>query len=131
MQCARRDSGSIVLGWLTKLVVVLALLGVIAFDAISVGVAHLNGSDDANNAATAAATAWQQTHQVQAAYAAALATITNPAETLLERGFVVNQDGSVRLLIRRKASTMVVAHIGPLKKYADAVIEGDAPPYTP
>ena len=54
MNCTGRDSGSIVLGWLTKLVVVLLLVGVVLFDFVSVGVARMTASDDANTAAQAA-----------------------------------------------------------------------------
>jgi hypothetical protein len=128
---ARRDSGSIVVGWLTKVALVLTIFGLAAFDAISVGAAHLTGADDANNAASAAATSWRQTHQVQAAYDAARESIGDKDETILTRGFVIDANGGVQLLLARKATTLVMYRIGPLKKYTEVVISGEAPPATP
>ena len=52
----RGDRGDIVLGWLTKLAVVLGVLGVIAFDGIAVVQAHFQASDRATTAASATQT---------------------------------------------------------------------------
>jgi hypothetical protein len=133
MQCAvRMDHGSIVIGWLSKLVVALLLVAIVAFDGIAVGSAHLSGSDDANNAASAASTAWWQSHHsIQAAYDAAAASVTNSNEKVLTKDFTVSTDGSVHLLMTRKVNTLVMKHVGFLKKYTATVITGEAPPYTP
>jgi len=124
----RRDSGSIVLGWLTKLMAVLLLVGVVLFDFVSVGVARMSASDDANTAAAAASDEWSHTHNVQLAYNAAVDAITNPAEHVLIRGFSVGPDGSVGLLLRREATTLVAYRIGPLKKYTMVTAHGEASP---
>lgn len=126
MDTVARDRGSIVVGWLTKIVVVLALLGVALFDGMSVAVAHMNGSDDANTAAGAANTAWEQTHSVQAAYDAAAASITNPNESVLTTGFSVESNGTVHLLLRRQATTLLMSKIGPLKKFTVFTVSGEA-----
>ena len=126
MNAALRERGSIVIGWLGKIVVVLAVMGVALFDGVSVGVAHMNGQDDANSAASAANTAWTQSHNVQDAYNAAVAAITNSNETVLTKGFSVDTDGTVHLLLRRTAVTLVMSHIGPLKKYTVITLPGEA-----
>ena len=64
------------------------------FDAISVGVARLNGSDDANTAASAAAAEWQQTHNAQSALQAAEDAVGSE-DTILPKTFVIDPDGSV------------------------------------
>ena len=126
------DRGSIVIGWLAKLVVVLVLFAIVAFDAIAVGSAHLSGSDDANNAASAAALAWQQSHHsIQAAYDAAAASITNSNEKVLTKDFTVSPDGSIHLLMTRRVNTLVMKHVGFLKKYSVTTLTGEAPPPTP
>ena len=55
MKEAGTDAGTIVVGWLVKVALVLMILGISTFDAIAVGSAHLTTSDDANTAASAAA----------------------------------------------------------------------------
>lgn len=121
-----RDRGSIVIGWLGKIAVVLAVLGIALFDGISVGVAHMNAQDDANGAAVAANTAWTQTHNLQQAYDAAAESITNSDETVLTRGFSIDNDGTVHLLLHRTAMTLVMRHIGPLKQYTVFTVSGEA-----
>ena len=129
---AGRDRGSIVIGWLAKLAIVLALVAIVAFDGIAVGSAHLSASDDADAAATAAAYAWQQSHHsIQAAYDAAVAAVTNSDEKVLTKDFTISPDGSVHLLMSRRIHTLVMKHIGFLKKYTVTDITGEAPPPAP
>jgi hypothetical protein len=125
---ARGDAGSIVIGWLVRLALVLAVLGVSAFDAIAVAVAHLNGSDDASTAASAAAQEWQASHDVDRALTAAENAVTNPDEQVLPSSLRIDPDGSAHLSLQRKATTLVMYKIGPLKKYTVIVAKGDAGP---
>ena len=122
----RRDSGSIVLGWLTKLMVILLLVGVVLFDFVAVGVARMSASDDANMAAQAASAEWAHSHNVQQAYDAAVEAVSNPAEHVLVRGFTIDTDGSAHLLLRRDVTTIVAYRIGALKKYTTVTAHGEA-----
>jgi hypothetical protein len=128
MHTQRRDSGSIVLGWLTKVMLVLTIAGVVLFDGVSVGVARMSAQDDANTAAQAARDSWSSSHDVQVAYAAAVAAISNPNERVLTHGFTIAPDGTVHLWLRRSATTLVLYRIGPLKKYGVVKVEGEATP---
>lgn len=125
-----RDSGGIVVGWLTKLVVILAVLGIAGFDGLSVVSAHFSGSDDANTAASAAAEDWRFHKNIQTAFDAAQQAITDPSEKLLTKGFVVDSDGTVHLQLQKKINTLVMKSIPGLKKYVVVIINGDAPPPT-
>src|SRR3954447_24409677 len=89
------DNGAIVLGWLTRLTVVLGLIGVLAFDVISLTVTRLGVADDATAAAIAASRSYQETHSVDRAYEAAMdsARSTNPADTIAAGSFNINPDG--------------------------------------
>jgi hypothetical protein len=126
MDTRDRDRGSIVVGWLGKIAITLAIVGVALFDGVSVGVAHMNAQDDANAAASAANAEWSQTHDIQGAYNAAVDSISNSDETVLTKGFTIDQDGTVHLVLRRTATTLVMAKIGPLKKYTVFTVQGEA-----
>ena len=117
MDLACRDNGSIVIGWLTKLMVAIAIVGLALFDSLSIGAAKLGASDDANTAAEAASAEYRNTHDVQSAYQAALDTLPSDSETIPPRLFVVEPDSTVQLVLRRTTTTLVAHRIGPLKRF--------------
>jgi hypothetical protein len=104
------DRGDIVLGWLTRIVVVLGLAGIGLFDAISIGTTAVNLSDQGSYAAREASEVWQSTHSVQKAYDAAVevATEQNPANSIDTGSFRIGEDNTVRLRIRREATTLIL-----------------------
>jgi len=140
MKCERRDWmtndwvtsdwGGIVIGWLVKLVVVVVLVAIVAFDALSVGISRLNGTDDANAAALAAATVWAQTHNLQSAVDAAEEALPEKTESLVPHSLSIDNDGTVHLQLRRQARTIVMDRIGPLRPYTFAVVKGESGPPT-
>ena len=124
------DHGSIVLGWLTKLAVVITFVGLALFDTIAIGAARLGGTDDANNAASAASQSYWSTHNVNSAYQAALESLPSGSETIPAKTFLIHSDGSVSLVLFRTVNTLVARHIGFLKQYTRVVEHGEAPPPT-
>jgi hypothetical protein len=131
MDLACRDNGSIVLGWLTKLAVAIAIVGLALFDSLSIGAAKLGASDDANTAAEAASAEYRTSHDVQSAYAAAVATLPSDTETIPPRRFLVQPDSTVDLILHRTTTTLVAHRIGPLKKYSVLTVHAVATPPTP
>jgi hypothetical protein len=127
---ARTDAGSIVVGWLVKVALVLTIFGISAFDAVAVGSAHLTTTDDANSAASAAAADFQSTRNVASATSAAADAITNPSEEIVPGSLVIAPDGSVTVSVQRKITTAVMYRIGPLKKYTVIRVKGEATPPT-
>lgn len=109
------------MGWLMRLTVTLAVLGVLAFDGISLGVARLSAADDASVAARAASGVWSQTRDVQAAYDAAVtsAVQADPANSVPPSSFTAAPDGTVTLSVHRTARTLVVRHIGWVRDWAE------------
>lgn len=109
----RSDPGAIVLGWLTRLTVVLGLLGVLAFDVISLVVTEFGVTDDAAAAARAAAGAYARTSDVDRAYEAALdaARAADANDTIAAGSFLVDQKGTVTLTVEREAVTIVARYI--------------------
>jgi len=123
------DSGSIVLGWLTKLALTIGLVGLLAFDGVGLVTARFNAADHANAAASVAADNFHSTHNVQAAYDAAVASVAGDHETIEAKTFHANAaDGKVTLTLHRKARTLWMQRIGVLKKYLDISESGEGSP---
>lgn len=129
-----RDGGGIVLGWLTRLAMGLTLLGLVGFDGISLGVAHLGAADDAVAAASAASEAYQRATRSSAAtptnepvgaaaattaWAAASAYAASHGERLDPASFRLAQDGTAQVTVVRTATTLLLVRIPPLRRYAD------------
>lgn len=130
MDPARHDTGSVVLGWLTKLAVAIAIVGVALFDSLSIAAAHLGATDDAGTAGEAASAAYRTSHNVDDAYKAALDTLPSDSESLPPKQFFVQPDGTVTLVLRRTTTTLLAYRIGPLKKYTVVTVHDTATPPT-
>jgi hypothetical protein len=117
------DSGGIVLGWLTRIVLFFSVAGLALFDAISIASTATTVSDQGSYAALAASEAWHQDKNVQTAYNAAVAAAIeeNPADVVATKDFKVDEDGTVHLTLSRDAPTLVVYRIGPIKNWAHVV----------
>lgn len=126
------DRGDIVLGWLTKLVVVLALFGVLAFDLVALGVGRLKAEDRAAAAARAAVSSWSSSKDVQAAYEAALAQVAEDGgaleDTIDPSTFTVAPDGTVTLTLEHTATTLVVEKVSPARRWATSSVTTTARP---
>lgn len=114
------DNGGIVTGWLTKIALVLAVVGFVLFDAISVGSTTANVADQGSTAAMEASSVWNDTHDIQAAYAAAVASATeqDPGNTVSAKDFVVDPDGTVHLRVSREARTLILFRWDKTRKWA-------------
>ena len=125
------DTGAIVLGWLVWLSIVLGLVGVVAFDAISLGVTSLGVTDDAQAAAMAGATAYRETKNVDRAYEAAVRFVHehNANEIIAPRSFTVSPDGRVSLTLEREAVTVVARYLPTIKDRL--VLQGSGEATTP
>jgi hypothetical protein len=113
------DRGGIVIGWLTKLIAVVSIGGLIAFDLISLGTSRLQAEDHAHTAARAAVEAYGGPRTVQVAYDAALAEVLADGDTIDAQSFAFAADGSVTLTLRRTAPTLVVRRISALREHAE------------
>lgn len=112
------DRGDIVLGWLTRVTVVLALLGLIGFDLIALGMGKLKVEDGAQQAARAAVRAYSETADVQRAYEAALAESADTDTTIAPGGFSVAPDGAVTLTVEHTAPTLLVEKVEQIRSWA-------------
>ena len=126
----RRDAGGIVVGWLVKLVVVVGLVGVALFDAISIGVSRLSVEDAGALAAREASTSLARTGNLQSAYETAVHTAweANELNDIPPSTFVALPDGSVQLVVSREATTFVVRHVGWMRPWAHVEAEANGKP---
>lgn len=125
------DTGALVLGWLTKIVITLALLGLLAFDGIALVVAGFTAADHANTAASIAADTYKATPSDASACAAAQAEALRNRDTLDctdPKAFAVTADGHVNLTLHRAATTLWMHRISFLKKYTDLTGHGEGSP---
>lgn len=122
------DEGAIVLGWLTKLVLTLAVLGFLAYDGVSLVAANFSASDRANTLASEAADDMHANHDINATYAAIKAEAEAGGDTLPAQDFQVAGNGNVTLVLQRHASSLWMKSIGPLKKYLLVSASGSGAP---
>lgn len=124
------DDGAIVLGWLTRVAVVLGVLGVLVFDGISLAVTRLGVIDDAKAGAVAGVHAFQETRSPDKAYAAALAAVQtlNPDDVITPGSFSVTRDGRVTLSVQREAVTIAARHVPSVKDRLTMRADGTAAP---
>lgn len=117
MRAAHGDGG-FVLGWFSKIVVVLAVFGVVAFEAVAIGVAHVQAQDLAAAAARAGSTQFQATKNVQQAYLAASAVATEKGGTIRPEEFEVEPGSNlVKVTVRREASSVMLYRFAATRKW--------------
>jgi hypothetical protein len=123
----RSARGGIVLGWLFKLLVMLAIVGVTAFEAGAIVVAKVNADRVAIDAASQAGQVYATTGSVSKAEDAAKLIAAKENATVIKFE-LINGGATVRVTIEKKASTFIVQHIGFLKKFqlADSTHDGNA-----
>jgi hypothetical protein len=123
-----RDEGAIVLGWLTKLIVVLAVLGVLAYDGISILTANISTSDRASTLASEAADNVKSMKDINKAYAAAVSEAEAHGDTIAAKEFTVAPDGHVTLVLRTEAASLWMTHVGPLRHLLKVHATGEGTP---
>lgn len=122
----RRDGGDIVLGWLVKITLTLAVVAVCLFDAISVAVAHVRATDDATEAATAASEIWQRSgsRDLQGAYEAAFRLAGGRDEQVPTTSFRIDPDGTVHLRLLARAPTLLIHRVPPIARLGHVAVVG-------
>lgn len=128
MRATGTDSGAVRVGYVTKLAIALAILGVCGYDGVTLLVTHVATQTDAENAAEAASENWQSTHNITLAYQAAVQSAGTQDEKVLTCAscFSIDQDNTVHLELRRTAKTLLLSRIGFLKSYAVVTERGEA-----
>jgi uncharacterized membrane protein len=100
------------------LLVLALIIGLAAVEGGSILFTQLKLQDAADAAASAASGEYYSSHQVDAARAAALSSIQEQDEGAHLVKLVIDTQGDVTLVLKTKASTLVVQRVGFLKKLA-------------
>lgn len=116
----RSDAGVLVVGTLTKLLLFLAVVGTLGYDALSMAAAQVGVRDDAQEAALAGHDVLMGHGTPQMAYAAVLKYARDHGDEVVPTGFVVGTGNSVTVVLRREAHTIVSSHIPRLQNYVVA-----------
>jgi hypothetical protein len=113
------DLGGIVTGWLTRIVVIGAVVGLAGFDGLSLVTTRLDLIDEGKQAARAGSSTWRATPNIQAAYnsAARDAAESNSLNVVHTDSFTVARDDTVSLRIDREATTLLLHRIKPLRQW--------------
>jgi len=111
------ERGDIVLGWLVKLVVTLAIVGVVIFEAGAVIFAHIGADTAANDASGEAAIAYSHAQDAKAAEAAARSSAEMNGAKLI--AFSVSADGkNVQVTVEKTASTLLLHRFSATRSWA-------------
>ncbi|HEX3825311.1 MAG TPA: hypothetical protein VHV79_12680 [Mycobacteriales bacterium] len=126
MRTIGTDRGAVRLATMTWVIVVLAVLGVGGYDGFSVMSNNVSTQNDAQTAAFAASTSWHQTPNLNAAYQAAVTSLAGTDDKVLTRDFTVDPDGTIHLLVRHTAHTLILSRVSSLRHYTVATEHGNA-----
>ncbi|HTR69933.1 MAG TPA: hypothetical protein VMH41_06850 [Mycobacteriales bacterium] len=126
MRTTGSDRGAMQLVTITRLLVILAIVGVLGYDGFAVMSAHVSGENDAQNAAYAASQSWHSNPNLEIAYQAAEQSLAGKHVTIPTQGFTVDPDGTIHLEVIKTVHTLVFGRIGPLKHLTVVTEHGDA-----
>jgi hypothetical protein len=118
------DRGDVILGWLIKVSLVIGLLGLCLFDAVSVAVTNMNAQDTAGTAAGIGADEWTSSHNLQSAYNAASAFAEEHGGSVGPKDFWIDPDGTVHVRMVKDATTILLYRNSTTKKWAHVVANG-------
>jgi hypothetical protein len=122
-----RDERGVVLNWLVKIGLVLAVLGVIIFDAGSIAVNFFGLDTTADDIAVILTTEMGSGGLPDSQSPQLVARAEELAAENNARLKDVTFDGDVlRVVLKRSATTLIVGKIGPLKDWTRATAEGQS-----
>ena len=120
----RNDRGDVIVGYFTKVALVLVAFAVVAFDAVSVGVARIGVEDTARTAATTAAEAYAESKNVDFAYQKAVDYADDHGVTIVDKTFGIDSEGRVTLRVEREATTLLLYRTKKTSSWAHVAATG-------
>lgn len=115
-----RDERGLIVSSFVKLVIFLLLLAAAGVETAAVVFARVQTQDSAEQAAFEAAAEYRQRSDVGAARQAAEVLIASRDPATRLRQFEVRSDGSVRVVVFKRAKTLFIHRIGFLKEFTEA-----------
>jgi hypothetical protein len=112
-----RDQRGIVAAFMVRLVVVLALIGMVFLEGGAILFSKLQAQDVAESAAVAGAGSWWHTRSADSAREEARLRMHDKSPRAKMTSFTLHPDGSVTVTIKLQANTILLQHIGFLQPY--------------
>jgi hypothetical protein len=110
----REDDGDIVSKWLLQLVVVMAVIALVGYEAISIAVSHLALDEDARQVAAETRTAYRDGRDVEEAMEAGVAAAEEQGIDVTDVSSA-DDDTTITYDLQRTASTLLLHRIGQLE----------------
>jgi hypothetical protein len=121
------DLGSIVIGWLTRVALALAVVGILGYDAVAIGQGRVNAADEADQIAQDAHDTWSETHNVNKAYATARDEAAAKGDSIPAGGFTIEpKTGLVTVKVRHSVDTLIVKRFGFSRPWTTMTATGQA-----
>jgi hypothetical protein len=113
------EAGDIIVGWLVRLLLVLGLILLVAYEAISVGVTYVGLDDDAREVALAARAAYRS-----GSTESEITELASEQATEVEARLVAldMDDQSLTVTVERDAPTVLLHRFGPTEDLATATV---------
>jgi hypothetical protein len=122
----RDDVGVVMLGTLTKVLLVLAVVGTAGYDTVSITTTQLTVRDDAQAAAELGHEALRDRGTPQAAYAAVVKYAKAHGEAVVAKSFTVGSNNTVTVTLRRDAHTIAAEYVPKVSTYVVATATATA-----
>lgn len=127
-----RDEQGIVGVYMAKLVIVLALIGIVFVEGGAVVFSKLQAQDLAESAAVAGASSWWHTRNANQARKVALVNLLDKSQRAKMTAFELNPaNGNVTVTIKLKANTVLLQHLSFLDPYTVSAATATAQPPNP
>jgi Flp pilus assembly protein TadG len=126
-----RDQRGIVGVYMAKLVIVLALIGIVFVEGGAVVFSKLQAQDLAESAAVAGAASWWHNKNAEQAREQALINLEDKTERAKMTSFEVHPDGRVTVTIKLKANTVLLDRISFFEPYTVTTSTATAQPPNP
>jgi len=115
-----RDSGVILVSTLAKVLLVLAVIGMMGFDSLSIVSTQVRVRSDAEQAALVGNTAMHQSGSQAGAKAAVLKFAAQNGDVVVRQGPVADRKNGWFVELRRDARTIVAGHLPKISSYVVA-----------
>ena len=113
-----RDQRGLVTGLVLRILIPLALLGLIGYEGGQILIAQVRAQSISRVAATAGADTYYRTKRADLAKKDATAAALREDASAMVTDVEILSDGSCRVTVTKKAKTLLVQRIGVLKKYS-------------
>ena len=112
------ETGSIVFGWLGRLSLTIAVIGVICFEVLSILVTRVGLDDIGRTAGDRALTVYAESHDPTSAYLAADQYASSQGASLVEKSFTIS-DEAVSFDLKKTAPTLLLYRLDATADYAE------------